>query len=410
MSKSVLICGRLFDGLSDTLTGPSEILIENGVIADISQAVGRPTSATVVDLSDRTVMPGFIDTHVHLCLDGLNLQQQILQCSATKALTGLHLAQQYMRYGFTTLRDMGTIDPDWPTINLRDAINKGLIHGPRLIVAAHMISATGGHADMQSAFPCRCHLGLSKVADSPGKIRELVRAEHTFGGDWIKTMNTGGYMSFGDDPAKVTWFEDEMQCLAETARQLGLPVAVHTGAAEGCKQALRAGARSLEHCYLIDDEGIAMAEQSGTFLVPTMQMTREDKAMLKAGTLPTQATWKFRRDVDEIERAQKRIVTSKAQVAFGTDCGMFPFSHGILEFQAMVAAGLTPLRALKAATSVAASLLQQNDIGVLAPGKQADIVALPGDPIADIAATEKVDFVMKTGRIYRHQAFDVFQS
>ena len=410
MSKSVLICGRLFDGSSDTLTGPSEILIENGVIADISQAVGRPASATVVDLSDRTVMPGFIDTHVHLCLDGLNLQQQILQCSATKALTGLHLAQQYMRYGFTTLRDMGTIDPDWPTINLRDAINKGLIHGPRLIVAAHMISATGGHADMQSAFPCRCHLGLSKVADSPGKIRELVRAEHTFGGDWIKTMNTGGYMSFGDDPAKVTWFEDEMQCLAETARQLGLPVAVHTGAAEGCKQALRAGARSLEHCYLIDDEGIAMAEQSGTFLVPTMQMTREDKAMLKAGTLPTQATWKFRRDVDEIEHAQKRIVTSKAQVAFGTDCGMFPFSHGILEFQAMLAAGLTPLRALKAATSVAASLLQQNDIGVLAPGKQADIVALPGDPIADIAATERVDFVMKTGRIYRHQAFDVFQS
>jgi imidazolonepropionase-like amidohydrolase len=410
MSKSVLICGRLFDGSSDTLTGPSEILIENGVIADISQAVGRPASATVVDLSDRTVMPGFIDTHVHLCLDGLNLQQQILQCSATKALTGLHLAQQYMRYGFTTLRDMGTIDPDWPTINLRDAINKGLIHGPRLIVAAHMISATGGHADMQSAFPCRCHLGLSKVADSPGKIRELVRAEHTFGGDWIKTMNTGGYMSFGDDPAKVTWFEDEMQCLAETAHQLGLPVAVHTGAAEGCKQALRAGARSLEHCYLIDDEGIAMAEQSGTFLVPTMQMTREDKAMLKAGTLPTQATWKFRRDVDEIEHAQKRIVTSKAQVAFGTDCGMFPFSHGILEFQAMVAAGLTPLRALKAATSVAASLLQQNDIGVLAPGKQADIVALPGDPIADIAATERVDFVMKTGRIYRHQAFDVFQS
>jgi len=237
MSKSVLICGRLFDGSSDTLTGPIEILIENGVIADISQAVGRPASATVVDLSDRTVMPGFIDTHVHLCLDGLNLQQQILQCSATKALTGLHLAQQYMRYGFTTLRDMGTIDPDWPTINLRDAINKGLIHGPRLIVAAHMISATGGHADMQSAFPCRCHLGLSKVA-----------------------------------------------------------------------------------------------------------------------------------------------------------------------------AGLTPLRALKAATSVAASLLQQNDIGVLAPGKQADIVALPGDPIADIAATERVDFVMKTGRIYRHQAFDVFQS
>ena len=223
-------------------------------------------------------------------------------------------------------------------------------------------------------------------------------------------MNTGGYMSFGDDPAKVTWFEDEMQCLAETAHRLGLPVAVHTGAAEGCKQALRAGARSLEHCYLIDDEGIAMAEKNGAFIVPTMQMTREDKAMLEAGKLPTQASWKFRRDVGEIERAQKRIVSSKVAVAYGTDCGMFPFSHGILEFQAMVAAGLTPIRALKAATSVAANLLQRDDIGVLAPGKQADIVAMTGDPIANIAATEKVGFVMKARRVYRNQAFDVFRS
>jgi imidazolonepropionase-like amidohydrolase len=173
---------------------------------------------------------------------------------------------------------------------------------------------------------------------------------------------------------------------------------------------LRAGARSLEHCYLIDDEGIAMAEKAGTFLVPTMQMTREDKAMLKAGKLPMQAAWKFRRDVDEIEHAQKRIASCKTPVAFGTDCGMFPFNHGILEFQAMVAAGVTPLRALKAATSVAAELLQRDDIGVLVPGKHADIVAMAGDPIADIAVTERVDFVMKAGRIYRHQAFDVFQS
>jgi len=410
MSKTVLVCDRMFDGIGDTLGGPTEILVEDGAIIEVSRAVGRPQSAAVIDLTDRTVAPGFIDAHVHLCVDGLHLAQQILECSATKALTGLHLAQQYMRYGFTTLRDMGTLDPDWPTINLRDSIDAGLVQGPRLIVAAHMISATGGYGDLQSAFPCRCHLGLSKVADSPGKIRELVRAEHTFGSNWIKTMNTGGYMSFGDDPAKVTWFDDEMQCLAETARQLGLPVAVHTGAAEGCKQALRAGVRSLEHCYLIDDEGITMAESAGAFLVPTMQMTREDKAMLKAGKLPMQATWKFRRDVDEIERAQKRIAASTVQVAYGTDCGMFPFSHGILEFQAMVSAGLTPLRALKAATSVAASLLERDDIGVIAPGKQADIVAMVGDPLADITSTETVDFVMKAGRVYRHGTFDVFAS
>lgn len=409
MTKAVVLCGKLFDGLSDTMVGPSEILIEEDVIVEISRSVGRPQGAKIIDLNDRAVSPGFIDTHVHLCVDGLNLARQTLQCSPAKALAGLHYAQQYMRYGFTTLRDMGTLDPDWPTVNLRDAIDRGMARGPRLIVAPHMISATAGHGDMQGMFPCRCHMGLSRVADSPAKIRELVRMEHAFGGNWIKTMNTGGYMSAGDDPARVTWFEDEMLTLGQTAEQLGLPMAVHTGAAEGCKQALRAGARSLEHCYLIDDEGVAMAEKAGAFLVPTMQMTREDKALLKAGKLPEHTVWKFRRDVTAIEEAQKRIAHSKVKVAFGTDCGMFPFSEGVLEFQAMVAAGLTPVRALKAGTSVAAELLQRDDLGVIAPGKQADIVAMPGNPLADIAATAMVDFVMKGGRIYRHGAFDILQ-
>ncbi|HVJ07438.1 MAG TPA: amidohydrolase family protein [Acidisarcina sp.] len=409
MTKTVVICGNLFDGLSDTLLGPTEILIEGNTIVELSGSVGRPAGAKIYDLSDRTVSPGFIDTHVHLCVDGMNLARQTLQCSTAKALAGLHHAQQYMRYGFTTLRDMGTLDPEWPTIELRNAIDGGLARGPRLIVAAHMISSTAGHGDLQGMLPCRCHMGVSRVADSPAKIRELVRMEHAFGGNWIKTMNTGGYMSAGDDPAKVTWFEDEMQALGQTAQQLGMPLAVHTGAAEGCKQALRAGARSLEHCYLIDDEGIAMAEKAGAFLVPTMQMTREDKALLKAGKLPDQAVWKFRRDVVAIEEAQRRIAQSNVNVAFGTDCGMFPFSEGILEFQAMVAAGLTAARALKAGTRKAAELLQRDDLGILAPGKQADIVAMPGDPFKDIAVTGKVDFVMKAGRVYRHGPFDLFQ-
>jgi imidazolonepropionase-like amidohydrolase len=409
MAKTVIICGKLFDGLGDTMLSQTEILIEDDTIVEVSGSVGRPGGANVLDLSDRTVSPGFIDTHVHLCVDGLNLARQTLQCSPAKALAGLHYAQQYMRFGFTTLRDMGTLDPEWPTVNLRDAIDSGMARGPRLIVAPHMISATAGHGDMQGMFPCRCHMGLSRVADSPAKIRELVRMEHAFGGNWIKTMNTGGYMSAGDDPARVTWFEDEMQALGETAHQLGLPLAVHTGAAEGCKQALRAGARSLEHCYLIDDEGVAMAEKAEAFLVPTMQMTREDKALLTAGRLPEHAVWKFRRDVAAIEEAQKRIARSKAKVAYGTDCGMFPFSEGVLEFQAMVAAGLAPARAMKAGTSVAAELLPRDDLGAIAPGRRADIVAMPGNPLEDISVTAKVDFVMKGGRVYRHGALDILQ-
>jgi imidazolonepropionase-like amidohydrolase len=409
MAKTILVCGGLFDGRSDALLGPAEILIEGDTIAEIGATVGRPAGARVIDLGDRTVSPGFIDTHVHLCVDGLDLAHQTLQCSTVKALDGLHSARQYMRRGFTTLRDMGALDPEWPTVDLRSALDAGLVPGPRLVVAAHMISATGGHSDIQAMLPCRCHQEICRVADSQAKIRELVRTEHAFGSDWIKTMNTGGYMSAGDDPATVTWFEEEMQGLGEAAKQLGLPLAVHTGAAEGCKQALRAGARSLEHCYLIDDEGLAMAESTGAFVVPTMQMTREDKALLHGGRLPPHAVWKFRRDLAAIEAAQARIARSRVKIALGTDCGMFPFSEGVREFEAMVDAGVASERALKAGTSVAAELLGRDDLGVLATGKRADIVAMPSDPLRDIAATTRVDFVMKGGAVYKHGEFDLLQ-
>jgi imidazolonepropionase-like amidohydrolase len=162
VTKTAIICGKLFDGLSDSALGPTEILIEDGTIAEVSSSVGRPNGAKVLDLSDRTVSPGFIDTHVHLCVDGLNLARQTLQCSPAKALAGLHYAQQYMRYGFTTLRDMGTLDPEWPTINLRDAIDTGMVRGPRLIVAAHMISATAGQAT------CKACSRVDAIWDCPG--------------------------------------------------------------------------------------------------------------------------------------------------------------------------------------------------------------------------------------------------
>jgi imidazolonepropionase-like amidohydrolase len=176
---------------------------------------------------------------------------------------------------------------------------------------------------------------------------------------------------------------------------------VHTGAAEACKQAIRAGARSLEHVYLIDDEAIAMAEAAGTYIVPTMQMTREDLEQLKQGTLPAQAVPKFRRDAEQIQAAQRRVAASSVKIAFGTDCGMFPFEHGVDEFQVMVAAGVHPVRALKAATSVAAEMLDRDDLGVLTVGRCADLVGMPGDPTRDMAATARLDFVMARGRIHR---------
>ncbi len=401
MGASVLVCGAVFDGASETLAGQSEILVRDGLISEIGRSVNRPDGAEMIDLSDRTVSPGFIDTHVHLTMDASNLAQQTLESSAAKALKGLNLAREYLRYGFTTLRDLGSMDPEFPTVDLRNALDAGLVQGPRLIVAGHVISASGGHGDVRGFYASRWHLPLSTIADSTEDIRRLVRREHTYGADWIKTANAGGYFSAGDDPARQTWFDDEMEAVCSAARTLGMPVAVHTGAPDVCKQAVRYGARTLEHAYLIDEEAIAMATQRGAYIVPTMQMTQEDLSELRAGTLPCQAVWKFSRDNRRIVDAQRLVASSDAKIAFGTDCGMFPFSHGIREFQAMVHAGVNPIRALRAATSVAAELLARDDLGVLKPGACADIIAMPGNPADDITATAQVDFVMRSGAVHR---------
>jgi imidazolonepropionase-like amidohydrolase len=401
MGAFVLVCGTLFDGVGAELEGRREILVRDGRIVELGESVNHPDDAETVDLSERTVSPGFIDTHVHLTMDASNLAQQTLQSSAAKALRGLEIAREYMGYGFTTLRDLGSVDPEFPTVDLRNALNRGLVEGPRLVVAAHIISSTAGHGDLSAFYSSRFDLPVSAVADSTGEIRRLVRREHAFGSDWIKTSNAGGYFSAGDDPARGTWHDDEMEALTSTARLLGMPVAVHTGAADACKQAIRYGARSLEHAYLIDEEGVEAAREARAYIVPTMQMTQEDLAELQAGTLPCQAVWKFGRDNQHILDSQRLMTASDAKIAFGTDCGMFPFSHGVREFQAMVSSGLSTVRALKAATSVAAELLNREDVGVLAPGKRADIVAMPGNPMADIAATARVDFVMKDGIVYR---------
>lgn len=401
MSVSVLVCGAVFDGSSGELGGRMEIVVRDGTIVDMGRSVDRPEGAAVIDLSERTVSPGFIDTHVHLTMDASRLAAQTLESSAAKALTGLGLAREYLGYGFTTLRDLGSMDPEFPTVDLRNAIDAGLVEGPRLVVAGHVISSSAGHGDLRGFYGSRWDLAVSAVADSAEGIRRLVRREHAFGSDWIKTANAGGYFSAGDDPARTTWFDDEMDAVCATAELLGMPVAVHTGGAKACKQAIGCGARSLEHAYLIDEEGIDMATRNGVYIVPTMQMTQEDLDELRLGTLPDQAVWKFRRDSERILDAQRAIAASDVKVAYGTDCGMFAFSHGIREFQAMVAAGLSPLRALRSATSVAAEMLGRDDLGALKPGACADIVAMPGNPLDDIVATASVDFVMRSGTVFR---------
>lgn len=401
MSATLLHCGNHFDGASDSLGGPVDILVVDGVITSLGPEVAVPTDATVIDLADRTVTPGFIDTHVHLTM-GSPLPQQTLQSSARKALTGLSLANTYLEMGFTTIRDMGAADPDWPVVDIRNAINAGEVSGPRLFVAPHFISPTGGHGDIDNFYHERWGFKVSDPADSVGDIRRTVRREHRGGGDWIKTTNAGGYHSAGDDPGVCTWFDEEMDAVCEAARQLGMDVAVHCGSADSITQAIRAGVRSLEHAYMIDEEGIRLAEEAGTFIVPTMYLNVADVQLYESGKMPDYIKVKFERDVEKIQAAQRLIAASNVKVAFGTDAGMFPFTDGAKEFAAMVTRGIAPARALRAAMSAGAELLRCDDIGVLSVGKAADIVAMPGDPIEDITATERVSFVMKGGTVVRH--------
>ncbi len=401
MSTVLLRCGKHFDGVSDSLGGAVDLLVEDGVITAMGSDLAAPDGAEVVDLTGLTVTPGFIDTHVHLTM-GSPLITQTLFSSARKALTGLALAQKYLQIGFTTVRDLGSADPEWPVVDIRNAINSGEFVGPRVVVAPHFISPTGGHGDIDNFFNERWGFKISDPADSVGDIRRTVRREHRGGGDWVKTTNAGGYHSAGDDPAVCCWFDEEMDALCAAAAQLGMDVAVHCGSADSVLQAIRAGVRSLEHAYMIDAEGIDLAEKSDVFVVPTMYLNVADVNALKAGTLPAYIQGKFTRDLEKIQNAQRMLAASSIKIAFGTDAGMFPFDDGAKEFAAMVQCGIDPARALRAGTSVAADLLRLDDVGTLAVGKVADIVAMPGDPVDDITATERVCFVMKGGKVVRH--------
>jgi imidazolonepropionase-like amidohydrolase len=391
----------MYDGRAAAAVGRCEVLVDGDRIADVGESVEHPAGASVLDLGDRTLMPGFIDTHVHLTVDGSALNTQTLDSAATKALTGLSRAQWYLQRGFTTLRDLGSMDPEWPTVDLRGAIDAGLVDGPRLVVAGHLLGSTGSHPDIGGMYPSRWHLQPTDPADGVAHVREQVRREAKHGCDWIKTANAGSYFDRKDDPAVCTWFDDEMAAVVDTASLLGMPVAVHTGSAESCKQAIRAGVRSLEHAYLIDDEALGMAERAGVFVVPTMAMNQSDIDKLHGGELPEQAAVKLRRDSEAVLASQRRIAASNVKIAFGTDSGLIPFEQGVQEFQAMAAAGVPPVRALQAATSVAAELLGRDDLGVLEAGRRADLVAMPGDPTTDIGATAEVDFVMSRGSVRR---------
>ena len=408
----IIQCGNVWDGCAEGSLGPMEILVRDGKIADMDRKVGRPDGAKVIDLSKRTVTPGFTDCHAHMTFGRMAFAGFFTLSQAQILLKSLKWLRQTLFEGFTTVRDVGTSFLwNFLTIDMRDAINQGIIIGPRMIVAPHAFTSTGGHGDMSNSMSYEVYssLRLASIVDGPDAIQKAVRANIKGGADWIKCTGTGGFVSPTSDPGVPTFTQEEMNILVATAHDQRIPVAVHAYGDEGVRRALIAGVESIEHGNMASIEAMKMMEKKGTFMVPT-QFCFEDALV----NLNNKAYWdaqpiwiyrKMAKYAPEIIECAKNLAESNVKIAFGTDAGTFPTppdtTNTWREFPTMVKNGISPLRALKAATSTAAELLRRPDLGTLTVGKTADIIAMPGDPFLDINVTGKVDFVMKEGMIYR---------
>ena len=404
----VLVGGKIWDGIADEPLGVAEILIKDGKIAEMGKTVNRPAEAKIIKLDGHTILPGLMDLHVHVTLDPKRPIESITQYSdAYKGLFALGALHDLLMNGFTTIRDACAFDHMYVTVDLKRAIQQGLIVGPRMFVAPHMISPSGGHGDLTGLMASEFApaLRVKNIADGPDEICRVVREEIRGGADWIKFAGSGGLGDPYRGPDETAFTQEEMNALVATAHDLGIPVCTHVYGAEGVRRAVSAGVDSIEHGSLASAEDLALMEKNGIFLVPTQYTILHDLDQLAdpkyAASIPAFLIQKKLKYADALRAAAGRMAQSNVKIVFGTDAGCFPHKDNWKEFPEMVRHHVTPLRALKAATSTAAEMLKRPDLGRLAVGKTADIIAVPADPFQDISVMGKVDFVMMDGKIYK---------
>ncbi|UOD31820.1 amidohydrolase family protein [Massilia violaceinigra] len=407
-------CGRLLDVKTGAWREKVRIVVEDGSIKSVgpmSANAGASPAAGHIDLSAHSCLPGLIDMHVHLTGETQKqadaLRDAISLNPADHAYRSVIFAERTLKAGFTTVRDLGA--SDGLNVSLKRAIAAGSIPGPRMFTSGKSIATTGGHADPTNNFSHRLSHALGTPGPNEGVVnsaegaREAVRARYKEGADLIKVTATGGVLSQARSGQNSQYTEDELRAIISTAKDYGFRVAAHAHGTEGIKRALRAGIDSIEHGTMMDDETIALFKKHGAWFVPTISAGRyvADKAREPDYYSPLVRP-KAAAIGPQIQATFGRAYKAGVKIAFGTDAGVFPHGENAKEFAYMVEAGMPPLEAIRAATLNAAALLDQGTrLGSVEAGYAADIIAVTGDPLRDIALMQQVRFVMKEGVVYK---------
>lgn len=404
--KTYIQCGRLIDGISNTAQTQITIVVEGSLITAIQKGYTTGSSADkVIDLHDKTVMPGLIDCHVHLesqfnknsTLEGFTLTD------ADIAYNAAIYAKKTLMAGFTTVRDLGGSGVN---ISLRKAVQKGLVDGPRIFTAGRAISASGGHMDGSVGFrddAINHRPGPDDgVADGRDELIKAVRLQFKRGSDVIKIASTGGVLDLSEDGSGAQFSIEEIKAVVETAKDYGMKVACHAHGAEGIRRAILGGVTSIEHGTFMDDEDIKLAKQYGTYYVPTIIAGKSvADSSKKPGFFPPVIARKAQEVGPQIQETFSKAYKAGVKIAFGTDAGVYAHGKNAIEFQYMVEAGMPAMEAIKSATVNAADLLGITKLtGSITVGKMADVVAVNGDPLQDIKAMTNMAFIMKEGKIY----------
>jgi imidazolonepropionase-like amidohydrolase len=400
---AILRAAQLIDGAGGPPLRPAMVHIQKDRIAAVGRELAVPQGAVVIDLGGATLLPGLIDLHTHLTGEvGVHWEEQLLKTTPGQAtLWGAKNALDTLMAGFTTCRDMG---PTWPftDVDLRDAIERGAVPGPRLQVAGNYVSATGGAGDARQ-FSIFVDVPLvHNLADGVDEVRKAVRTNLKHGADFIKILATGAVLSKGISPGAQQYSDEELRAAVEEANRWSRPVAAHAHGTAGINAALRAGVHTIDHGTMLDDESIALLKEHRAYFVPTLMV---GAVILERGStlgVPPAEIERQRSLSDMAGKSLAKALQAGLPIGFGTDAGVFPHGQNAREFAMRAKFGETPMHAIVSATKISAEVLGWSDrLGTIAPGKFADVIAVSGDPLKEIRELERVTFVMKGGVVYR---------